>query len=1148
MTEKPFVHLHVHSEYSLLDGANKCPDLVKRTKEFGMNAVALTDHGVMYGCIDLYTECNKAGIKPIFGCELYVDPEGHLCQEGKRKNNHLVLLAENDEGYHNLMMLDSIANTEGFYYKPRIDHELLAKYSKGIIASSACLAGEIPQLILAGDEQGAVERAQMYRDILGDGNFFLELQHNSLPQQATVNKALIEIARKYNFPLIATNDAHYLNREDAKWHDVLLCIGTNSKVDETNRYKFTGDDYYFRSPEEMWALFGNELPDALINTQKIADRCDVKLEYDTGHYYLPVFPIPEGETLNSYLKKLANEGLRKLLKTDNVPEKYQSRLDYELSVIEKMDFPGYFLIVSDIIMACKSRGIPIGPGRGSAAGSLVAWSLGITELDPLRFGLLFERFLNPERISMPDIDTDVSDKQREDLISYVVQKYGKDHVAQIITFDRMMIRAAITDVGRALDIPIPDVRRVTKLIPNTLKTGIKTIPEAIEMVPDLKAMYEEEPQVKRLLDLATPIVGIARHCGQHAAGVVITPKPLIEMVPLRKFDKENREQIVTQYSMDPVAQLGLVKMDFLGLKTLSMIQGAVRNMERNGKGKIDLTEIPLDDIDTFKMLQRGDTLGIFQLESAGMTELIKRLKPDCFEDMVALVAMYRPGPLESGMVDAYVKRKHNQEPVQYFHPLLEECMKETYGVMLYQEQVMQSASKLAGYTLGQADKLRKAMGKKKIEVMAEQREKFVKGAVEHGVAKEQASDIFDKIEKFAGYGFNKSHSVAYALISYRTAWLKAHYPAEFLASYLTSVIGSGMEELGNYIRRVRDDGYQVLPPDINESMEEFSAVNGVIRLGLSAIAKAGDKAVANIVSVRNEGGNYTSVWDFCKRIDGRQVNKGVVENLVKAGAFDSLEANRASVLKSIPLFMDVAARLNSDTNQNSLFAGMEEAADIPQLVKTDDFTMREKLEYEKESMGLYISGHPFDKFEQQVKPYISCPLKNVANWNSAKEPVISAGLLSSSKERFTKKGDPMGIIVLEDADTKLECVLFPKQWAVFKPVLIPGELYLVKGKVKEDRGISILAEEIYGEQDYKEKLERSIIITLNADESPADETFLRRFMDTLSRHKGESYVKLRVKSEGRTVVTRLKGVKVNEADEKFKEELLLLAPNAIIVE
>lgn len=1107
----------------------------------GMNAVALTDHGVMYGCIDLYTECNKVGIKPILGCEVYVDPEGYKCRRNK-KANHLVLLAENDEGYHNLMKLDSIANIDGFFVKPRIDHELLAKYHNGIIASSACLGGEIPQLLVAGDMDGAVKRAELYRDIMGDGNFFLEVQHNIIPQQAIVNKGLVEIARKYNFPLIATNDAHYMYKSDASWHDVLLCIGTGNVVDNPDRYRFKGDDYYFRSPEEMWEIFGSELPDALINTQKIADRCNVKLEYDTNHYYLPEFPLPPGETLSTHLRKMAEEGLKKRLNTDEPPQQYVDRLNYELGIIEKMDFPGYFCIVSDIIMACKSRGIPIGPGRGSAAGSLVAWSIGVTELDPLKFDLLFERFLNPERISMPDIDTDVSDKQRDELIAYIVQKYGKDHVAQIITFDRMMSRAAIVDVGRALNMPIPEVRAVTKLMPDALKSGIKTIPDAIEKVPDLKKIYESDPKVKRLLDIARHIEGIARHCGQHAAGIVITPKPLIEMVPLRKFDKDDREQIVTQYSMDPVAKLGLVKMDFLGLKTLSMIQGALKNIEISGNDKVDITTIPLDDKETYQMLQRGDTLGVFQLESPGMTALVRRLAPDCFDDIVALVAMYRPGPLESGMVDAYVKRKHKEEKVQYFHPALEKCMKETYGVMLYQEQVMQSASILAGYSLGQADKLRKAMGKKKKEVMAAERDKFVKGAEKNHVDTRQASDIFDKIEKFAGYGFNKSHSVAYALITYRTAWLKAHYGPEFLASYLTSIIGSSMDKLGAYIRSVRDAGYQVLPPDINESMEDFSAVKGVIRLGLSAIAKAGHKAVESIVDERTANGHYASFWDFCRRIDMSQVNKGVVENIIKSGAFDSLEPNRAKVYGSMQGFMELAAKRAADKNQASLFDEEEEA---PEMADVKELTQREKLDFEKESMGLYISGHPFDRYEPMVKNYVTCPLAELGLWQPQQESVVTAGMLSSMKEKFTKNGDPMGIAEIEDSVSKAEIVLFPRTWAKCKPLLEVGALCLVKGKPRDDRGISVMVDEIYTEENFRTKLEPHVIITVDSD--AFDEKSCGMFIETLRHNPGKCNVLLKVASEDQTIVSMLKKIQVSDG-EKLSGELSAMSGGLISCE
>ncbi|WP_278549996.1 DNA polymerase III subunit alpha, partial [Cloacibacillus evryensis] len=788
--DKPFVHLHVHSEYSLLDGANKCSALAATTRDMGMNAVALTDHGVMFGCVEFYNKCNEAGVKPILGCEVYVDPNGHTCREGKSQN-HLILLAENEEGYYNLTKLVSIANTDGFYYKPRIDHELLARYSKGLICSSACLGGEIPQFIIQNNIEAAYDRARLYSDIMGKDNFFLEIQSNIIPEQALVNKTLVEMSKKLDLPLIATNDAHYLKRSDAEWHDILLCVQTGSIVTDEKRYRFTGSDYYFRSPEEMWDIFGGELPDSLTNTQLIADRCEVKLK--TGHYYLPEFPLPPGETLSTHLRRLAAEGLRRRLKTEEPPQEYLDRLEYELGIIEQMEFPGYFCIVSDIIMAAKARDIPIGPGRGSAAGSLVAYSLGITDLDPIKYNLLFERFLNPERISMPDIDTDVSDKGREELIAYIVEKYGTDHVSQIITFGRMKSRGAIKDVGRALNIPIAEVNAIAKLIPAMPTPEIKDIKGALEHVPDLKAAYDGKPEIKKLVDTAMNIEGLARHCSQHAAGVVITPKPTSDMVPVRKFGEN---QVATQYSMEPVEKLGLVKMDFLGLRTLSVLDGAVKNIESNGKGKIDLNEIPIDDAKTYEMLQRGDTLGVFQLESSGMTALVRRLRPDCFEDMIALVALYRPGPLESGMVDTYVKCKHGEDTVRYLHPKLEPYMKDTYGVILYQEQVMQSAQALAGYTLGEADLLRRAMGKKKKEVMEKERVKFVEGAVKNGVDAANAGNIFDIIEKFAGYGFNKSHSAAYGLIAYWTAWLKANYGPEYLASYLSSLIGSKMEVLG----------------------------------------------------------------------------------------------------------------------------------------------------------------------------------------------------------------------------------------------------------------------------------------------------------------------------------------------------------------
>ena len=1125
MSDKPFVHLHVHTEYSLLDGANKCSALAAAAQEMGMDSVAITDHGVMFGCVEFYNACNAAGVKPILGCEVYVDPNGHTCREGKGQN-HLILLAENEEGYYNLTKLVSIANTDGFYYKPRIDHDLLARYSKGLICSSACLGGEIPQLIMSGDIEGAERRAGMYSDIMGKGNFFLEVQSNSIPEQALVNKTLVEMSKKLDLPLIATNDSHYMKQSDAEWHDILLCVQTGSLVSDERRYRFQGNDYYFRSPEEMWAIFGNDLPESLINTQRIADRCSVKLKM--GHYYLPEFPLPEGETLTTHLRRMAAEGLRRRLKTENPPQNYLERLEYELDIIEQMDFPGYFCIVSDIIVAAKSKHIPIGPGRGSAAGSLVAYSLGITDLDPIRYNLLFERFLNPERISMPDIDTDVSDKGRDELIAYIVEKYGSDKVSQIVTFGRMKSRGAIKDVGRALGISIPEVNAITKLIPAMPTSDIKDIKSALAGVPDLKAAYDSKPEIKKLIDTAIHIEGLARHCSQHAAGVVITPKPTNDMVPVRKFGEN---QIATQYSMEYVEKLGLVKMDFLGLRTLSVLDGAVKNIESNGKGHIDLNEIPIDDAKTYDMLQRGDTLGVFQLESSGMTALVRRLRPDCFEDMIALVALYRPGPLESGMVDTYVKCKHGEEKVHYLHPRLEPYMKDTYGVILYQEQVMQSARELAGYTLGEADLLRRAMGKKKKEVMEKERAKFVDGAVSNGVDAKQAGDIFDIIEKFAGYGFNKSHSAAYGLIAYWTAWLKANYGAEYLASYLSSLIGSKMEVLGQYIRAVRDAGYDVLPPDINESKEDFTVIGEVIRLGLSAIGKVGDAAVANIIENRTKGGKFASLWDFLSRIDTRQVNRGVVENLIKSGAFDSLDSNRAKLLNALPQLTELAARKAQNTNQASLFGDDEEDFFTPEMEEVPDFSERQKLDLEKESMGLYISGHPFDQYEPSVEPYITCPVGDLPNWRSHQP--VTAGLLTNFTEKFSKAGNPFGTAVIEDNRGTVDMLIFGKRWPLYKHTLQKGALYFVKGQPKDDRGVSLMVDDIYSEEEYKEKLERRAVITVESD--GLGDKFYDGLFSILRAHPGRCELIIKLHGSAETSVSLIRNIKVDVTDELRKE-------------
>ncbi|MDR1472506.1 MAG: DNA polymerase III subunit alpha [Synergistaceae bacterium] len=1121
-SDKPFVHLHVHSEYSLLDGANRCSELARAAGEMGMGAVALTDHGVMYGCVEFYNECKKNGVNPIIGCEVYVAPSGHTCRDAKEQY-HLILLAENDQGYRNLVKLVSIAHTEGFYHKPRIDHDLLSRYSSGLIASSACVAGEVPSLITSGDADGALARAVLYRDIMGPDNFFLEIQHNSVPDQALVNRTLIDMSRRHGFPLIATSDAHYMTREDAGWHDILLCVQTKSKVTDRKRYGFTGDDYYFRSPEEMWDLFGSETPEALVSTAAIAERCRVEVE-SGNQYYLPNFEIPEGETLETYLRRTSRDGLRSRLRTDEIPENYRIRLDYELGVIEQMGFPGYFCIVSDIIAYARGMGIPVGPGRGSAAGSLVAWSLRITDLDPIAHGLLFERFLNPERISMPDIDTDISDRGRDEVISYIVEKYGSDHVAQIITFGRMMSKAAVKDVGRALDMPYADVNRIAKLIPDPIKSGIKTIKEAITASDELKNEYQSNPQVRKLLDIASKVEGLARHASQHAAGIVITPNPTAEMVPVTRI--KDSDQVCTQYAMEPIEKLGLVKMDFLGLRTLSIIERALENIKAGGRGPVDLDSIPMDDKRTFEMLQAGDTLGVFQLESGGMRDLVQRIKPDSFDDLAPLMALYRPGPLKSGMTDSYVKRKHGQEPIEYPHPLLAEALSETYGVVLYQEQVMQCASSLAGYTLGEADLLRRAMGKKKTDVMAAQRAKFMEGAERNGVLAAKAGEIFDIIEEFAGYGFNKSHSAAYGLISYQTAYLKANYGPEFLAAYLSALTGNKQDELGKYIDSVRGLGFEVKGPDINRSMADFSVSGGVILFGLSAVAKAGSAAVDAILRARASGGEFKSLWDFTSRVELRTVNSGVLENLVKSGAFSAIEPNRRKLLESLPTMMEMASRKDECSGQLSLFREEEEDAG-PEMPDVPDFEVRKLLDLEHESVGIYISGHPYDEFRRDERRYATCGIRDLPHWRMADVPPVVMGLMANFKEKYTKKGDPMGIMILEDSESQVEVVCFPRQWPEVKSRLVIGAPYLVTGSPRLDGNISLILEDLEPLSEARAKREAAIRIEVAADGLPDD--FYGLLRSELEKTPGRSPVLLDIRTSEERALLKMRSIKASIA-------------------
>lgn len=1117
--KRPFVHLHVHSEYSLLDGAIRCRDLAGAVRDMGMDSVALTDHGAMYGCVEFYRECLAAGVKPVLGCEVYVAPRGHTCREGKEQF-HLVLLAENEEGYRNLVRLVSIAHTDGFYYKPRVDHDLLARYGKGLIACSACLGGEVPTLIANGDEDGALARAQFYRDLFGDGNFFLEIQANAIPAQAIVNKTLAEMARSHGFPLVATADSHYMRQQDASWHDVLLCVQTNSNVNDPNRYRFFGNDFYLRSPEEMWSIFGDELPAALTNTQEIADRCSVEMKF--GEYHLPNYEIPEGETLATHLRDMAEEGLRSRL--GNVEQIYTERLDYELGVIEQMGFPGYFCIVSDIICQAKKMGIPVGPGRGSAAGSLVAWATGITELDPIKHDLLFERFLNPERVSMPDIDTDISDKRRDEVIDYVVEKYGADHVAGIITFGRMMSKAAVKDVGRALGMPYSEVDRVAKMIPDPLRSGIKSIPEAIAKTPDLRAAADTDGDVRRLLEIASNVEGLARHPSKHAAGVVITPLPTREMLPVTRI--KDSHQVVTQFPMEPVEKLGLVKMDFLGLRTLSIIEGALENIKISGYKPVDLEKIPMDDEKTYDMLKAADTLGVFQLESSGMRDLIRRLQPDCFADIVALMALYRPGPLESGMADQYVKRKHGKEKVEYPHPCLEDALSSTYGVILYQEQVMQCAALLAGYTLGEADILRRAMGKKKVEEMERQRSMFVSGAKKRGVSEAKAGEIFDIIEKFAGYGFNKSHSAAYALISYQTAYLKAHYGAEFLASYLSALVGSKMEELGRYVGEVRALGFEIAPPDINLSRGDFTVTDGIIRFGLSAIAKVGASALESIIGARDRGGPYRSLWDFLTRIDLRAVNRGVLENMIKSGAFDSTSPNRHRLLSALPGFVDMAARKEVNSSQRSLFDDDEAAMGEPEMPEEEEYPQDELLKLEKESMGIYISGHPYDRYRSDEVRYATCGVRDLAYWKAGGVKPTVLGLVTEVREKFTKRGDPMGVFSIEDAESQVEVVCFPRKWPSVKPILVKGSAYLVSGELRLDGDLSIMLDEIEPIEEARARKQGAVRIRVAT--AGLDSGFYQSLREELVKYPGSLPVLLELQTPQAMALVKMKTVKVSK--------------------
>ena len=1032
---KGFVHLHNHSEYSLLDGACRIRDLVNRAVELDMPAIAITDHGVLYGIMDFYREAKKRGIKPIIGCEVYVAPRSRLDRDARadERNAHLTLLCKNEVGYRNLTEMVSRAYIEGFYYRPRIDMELLEKYHEGLIGLSGCLAGEIPQLIVAGNQDSARETALKLQRVFGPGNFYLEVQDHGIDLEKRVCQSLFKISDETGIPVVSSNDAHYIRKEDAAVHDVLLCIQTGKVVSDQDRMRFNGSEFYLKSEDEMRALFPDH-PEAADNTLKIAEACE--LEFTFGEFHLPYFSIPDGYSPESYLEQLTKEKF--VLRYPQPDEQVKQRLAYELSMINEMGFAEYFLIVQDLVNWARTHNVPVGPGRGSAAGSLVSYVLGITTIDPLKYDLLFERFLNPERISMPDIDVDFCFEKREQVIAYIIERYGIDRVAQIITFGTMAARAAIRDVGRALDISYGNVDRIAKMIPAEL--GV-TIDRALEISPDLAAAYQNDYDPRRIIDIARAIEGMPRHASVHAAGVVIGRETLSSLLPLQKTSDGH---IITQFAKETVEDIGLLKMDILGLRTLTVLDRAVEIIKKTKGVKIDLENLPLDDKQVFRLLQEGDTIGVFQLESDGLRRILRDMQPNRFEDLIAVIALYRPGPLGSGMVEDFINRKQGRQKVEYMHPALEPILEETYGVILYQEQVMRVASDLANFTMGEADVLRRAMGKKKASEIMAMRDKFIQGAARNGIDEGLAGHLFDIMESFAGYGFNKSHSAAYALISYQTAYLKAHYPVEFMCAFLSSVI-EHQDRVVFYIKDCKKMGIPILPPDINQSFENFTVGADGIRFGLGAIKNVGINAVKAIVEARRQG-NFSSFFDFCQRVDLTQINKRMVENLINAGCFDSLGQTRKQLYSIMDESMTLAAQVKqaSQGDQLSLFGDAADMVEEPAVLVKGEWDNQEKLSREKEVLGFYVSANPLDNYREIIDLVTTSEIAGL-NVNDGEEYVRVAGIPSAISKKISRRGDPYARFFLEDLSGRIEVMLFSSAYRQCIDLIQPDVPIVVEG-------------------------------------------------------------------------------------------------------
>jgi len=1051
MPHSEFVHLHLHTQFSLLDGACRIPELLKLAAEYKIHSLAITDHGNMFGAIDFYLEAQKAGIKPIIGCEAYIAPASRFDKSSSGIEDasfHLILLARDETGYQNLMKLVSIGYQEGFYYRPRIDKEILTQHSKGLIGLSACLKGEVPVLLQQNRFNDALKMADTYANIFGKGNYYLEIQENGIPEQKTVNTGLIKLSKELKIPLVATNDVHYLKKSNAASHEALLCIQTQTTLDDPNRMRFQTDEFYFKSPQEMKKIFA-EIPESITNTLEIADRCNLELNFSQVH--LPKYEPPVGKTKEEFLLELCEEGLKK--KMPDVTLEIQERLNHELKIIKDMGFVSYFLIVWDFIHYARSMDIPVGPGRGSAAGSLVSYLLGITDLNPLKYGLLFERFLNPQRLGLPDIDIDFCYERRQEVINYVTKKYGQENVAQIITFGTMQARAVVRDVGRVMGIAYADVDRIAKMIPPDPNTTLQT---ALESEPGLNSLYKTDSQITKLIDTALILEGLNRHASVHAAGVVIADKPLSNYSPLFKTADD---QITTGFSMGILEKIGLLKVDFLGLRTLTVISEAVKLIKQTQNKDIDINTLSLEDKNTYKLLSSAQTMGVFQIESSGMRDLLKKLEPERFEDLIALLALYRPGPIGSGMLDDFMKRKHGQAPIKYEHPKLEPILKETYGIMVYQEQIMQIASSLAGFSLAQADILRKAMGKKIPEVMEKQRKNFITGCVKNGIREGLASKVFDLIDYFSGYGFNKSHSTAYALISYRTAYLKANYPVEFMTALLTSE-RDNTDKIVEYVNEAQRMGLIVQPPDINESEVLFKAVDQkTIRFGLLAVKNVGSGAAESIVQARKDG-KFLSLEDLCARVDLRLANRKVLESLIKCGAMDSFAIPRAMMFAGLDIILESASRTQKDKAKGQLsffdtgFSdngnGFKNPSKSIPYVK--EWPEPQLLSFEKDMIGFYITGHPLARYAKQLKRFTSTSISNLHTHRDEDEIKI-VGLIAKIKHTVTRaKQEKMAILKLEDLDGIVEALVFPRTFQKISSYIQPNTVVLVGGtlNLKED--------------------------------------------------------------------------------------------------